>query len=73
MTRGEAIRIVVVDDQPVVRGGLVALLRSIRGLDVVGEASDGASAVEATAAHEPDVVLMDEGTAAPPLMPLGAP
>ena len=39
------IRIVVADDHPVVRGGLVAMLRTIPGLDVVGEASDGEAAV----------------------------
>ena len=40
------IRIVVADDHPVVRGGLVALLRTIAGLDVVGEAADGDSALD---------------------------
>ena len=59
MTSDEPIRIVVADDHPVVRGGLVALLRSIPGLDVVGEATDGASAVTAVAEHRPDVILMD--------------
>lgn len=53
------IRIVVADDHPVVRGGLVALLRTIAGLDVVGEAADGDSALEAVSEYEPDVVLMD--------------
>ncbi len=53
------IRIVVADDHPVVRGGIVALLRTIDGLDVVGEAADGASALEAVSEHAPDVVLMD--------------
>ena len=54
-----SITIVVVDDHPVVRNGLVALLRTIPGLDVVGEASDGDAAVRVVAEHEPDVVLMD--------------
>lgn len=53
------IRIVVADDHPVVRGGLVALLRTIAGLDVVGEVADGDSALEAVSEYEPDVVLMD--------------
>lgn len=53
------IRIVVADDHPVVRNGLVALLRSIPGLDVVGEAADGDAAVRAVEEHEPDVILMD--------------
>lgn len=59
MSNDGDIRIVVADDHPVVRGGLVALLRSIPGLDVVGEATDGASAVEAAAEFGPDVILMD--------------
>lgn len=53
------IRIVVADDHPVVRGGLVALLRTIAGLDVVGEVADGETALAAVSEHEPDVVLMD--------------
>lgn len=47
------------DDHPVVRNGLVALLRTIDGFDVVGEAADGDAAVLAVDEHEPDVVLMD--------------
>ncbi len=53
------IRILVADDHPVVRGGLVALLRTIEGLEVVGEASDGATAVREAQLTRPDVVLMD--------------
>jgi len=56
---GEAIRIVVADDHPVVRGGLVALLGTITGLEVVGEAADGASTVREVQLSQPDVVLMD--------------
>ena len=51
-------RIVVVDDHPVFRKGLVALLRA-EGHDVVGEAADGVEAVTVVAAELPDVVLMD--------------
>jgi DNA-binding NarL/FixJ family response regulator len=53
------IRIVVADDHPVVRGGLVAMLRTIPGLDVVGEASDGDAAALAVLEHRADVILMD--------------
>lgn len=53
------ITIVVVDDHPVVRNGLVSLLRTIPELDVVGEAADGETAVRIVDEHEPDVVLMD--------------
>jgi len=59
MTTDRPIRIVVADDHPVVRGGLVAMLRTIPGLDVVGEASDGDAAVHAVLECRPDVILMD--------------
>ncbi len=54
-----ALRVLVVDDHPVVRGGLTALLRTIEGIDPVGEAGDGEAAVAEALAHRPDVVLMD--------------
>jgi DNA-binding NarL/FixJ family response regulator len=53
------IRVVVVDDHPVVRGGLVGWLDSQPDLSVVAEASDGAEALVMVAATSPDVVLMD--------------
>jgi len=53
------IRVLVVDDHPVVRGGLVGWLAAQPGLDVVGEAADGLAALAAVAEHQPDVVLMD--------------
>ncbi len=59
MTTDTPIRIVVADDHPVVRGGLVAMLRTIPGLDVVGEASDGDAAVHTVLEYRPDVILMD--------------
>ncbi|CAM5705026.1 response regulator [Streptomyces fumanus] len=53
------VRVLVVDDQFLVRTGLVALLRAAPGTEVVGEAADGAEAVALAAATRPDVVLMD--------------
>lgn len=53
------IRILVVDDHPVVRAGMVALLGEIEDLDVVGEAGNGAEAVALVPRLTPDVVLMD--------------
>lgn len=52
-------RVVVVDDHPVVRAGLVGLLAGEDDVEVVGEAADGAQALEVVAAVSPDVVLMD--------------
>lgn len=51
-------RVVVVDDQDMVRQGL-RLILELAGIDVVGEAGDGAEAVDVVARHQPDVVLMD--------------
>ncbi|OJF13371.1 response regulator [Couchioplanes caeruleus] len=52
-------RVLVVDDQILVRAGLAALIRAAPGLDVVGEASDGRDAVAQAAANLPEVILMD--------------
>jgi len=54
-----AIRVLLVDDHPVVRQGLRALLSTQEGIDVVGEAGDGEAAVAAAERLSPDVVLMD--------------
>ena len=54
-----AIRVLLVDDHPVVRQGLRALLSTQEGIDVVGEAGDGEAAVAAADRLSPDVVLMD--------------
>lgn len=53
------IRVVVVDDEELVREGLVAIVDSDPGLTVVGAAADGASAVETVRRTDPDIVLMD--------------
>jgi DNA-binding NarL/FixJ family response regulator len=55
----ETIRLMVVDDHPVVRQGLVALLKTVDGIEVVAEASDGGEAVTQYSLHQPDVTLMD--------------
>ncbi|GAA4572371.1 response regulator [Planotetraspora kaengkrachanensis] len=52
-------RVVVVDDQTVVREGLTLLLGLLPGVEVVGSAADGEAAVELVEAERPDVVLMD--------------
>jgi DNA-binding NarL/FixJ family response regulator len=53
------IRVLIVDDHPVVRDGLHGILQSSPGFDVVGEAVDGTEAVTRARALRPDVVLMD--------------
>ncbi len=54
-----SIKVLVVDDQFLIRAGLVGLLRAAPGIEVVGEAGDGEEAVELAARTRPDVVLMD--------------
>ncbi|WP_424186606.1 response regulator [Actinokineospora sp. G85] len=53
------IRVLLADDDALVRRGLRALLDTEEGITVVGEAADGREAVRAAAAHRPDVVVMD--------------
>ena len=52
-------RVLLVDDDPLVRTGLRMVLGSAEDLEVVGEVGDGADAVDAVHRHRPDVVLMD--------------
>lgn len=52
-------RVLIVDDHQLVRAGLASLMERAEDLDVVGEAADGAEAVEVADRTSPDVVLMD--------------
>jgi DNA-binding NarL/FixJ family response regulator len=53
------VRLLIVDDDPLVRAGLSMMLGGVADLEVVGEVSDGSEVPEAVAAHRPDIVLMD--------------
>ena len=54
-----SIRVVIADDQALVRGGFRMILDAREDIEVAGEAADGAEAIALVAEHEPDVVLMD--------------
>jgi DNA-binding NarL/FixJ family response regulator len=54
-----SIRVLVVDDQALVRDGFVMVLDHEDDIEVVGEAGTGVEAVEAARSHRPDVILMD--------------
>lgn len=53
------IRVLVVDDDPLVRSALTMVLGDVAGIRLVGEAADGDEVIAAVQAHRPDVVLMD--------------
>jgi len=53
------IRVLLADDEAMIRAGLTAVLATDPGITVVAEAADGREAVELAHAHQPDVVLMD--------------
>ncbi len=55
----DVIRLLIVDDHPVVRDGLRGIFDATEGLEVVGEAGDGSTALSMALALDPDVVLMD--------------
>jgi DNA-binding NarL/FixJ family response regulator len=59
MSAEPTVRVLVVDDHPLYREGLVGAISTMAGKEVVGEAGDGEEAVRLTAALEPDVVVMD--------------
>lgn len=56
---GDVIRVLIVDDQAMVRQGFGALLNAQDGIEVVGDAANGADAPEAVRRLQPDIVLMD--------------
>jgi DNA-binding NarL/FixJ family response regulator len=53
------VRVLLVDDDDLMRAGLAAMLSSDEAIEVVGEAPNGRAAVEQAIAHRPDIVLMD--------------
>ena len=53
------IRVLAVDDHPLIRGGIAAMIRTTPDMTLVAEAVDGLEAVECFRAHRPDVTLMD--------------
>jgi DNA-binding NarL/FixJ family response regulator len=53
------IRVIIVDDQPVVRAGVARILGPDDGFEIVAECDDGDQVVSAVASHQPDLVLMD--------------
>ena len=55
----ESIRIMIVEDHHIVRQGLMALIKTVPGLDIVAEAPDGDEAIHKFRQHKPDVTLMD--------------
>ncbi len=58
-TPGRPLRVLLVDDDPLVRAGLRTILSSAVDLEIIGEAADGAAAISAASVHRVDVVLMD--------------
>jgi len=59
MSTDQPLRIVIADDQAIVREGLVQLLGGLSGIDVVGAAADGEQALAQVAEHHPDAILLD--------------
>jgi DNA-binding NarL/FixJ family response regulator len=59
VTTTVTVRILLVDDHPIVRQGLKTILEGHSGWEVIGEASDGAEAVEKAGRLQPDVIVLD--------------
>ncbi|MFG1704131.1 response regulator transcription factor [Nonomuraea sp. M3C6] len=59
MAEGSPIKVLLADDHPVVREGLIAMLESADGITVVGEAGSGEEAVVQAGALRPDIILLD--------------
>jgi DNA-binding NarL/FixJ family response regulator len=59
MTSDQPLRIVIADDQAIVREGLVQLLGGLSGIEVAGAAADGEQALALVAEHHPDAILLD--------------
>ncbi|MBF8184345.1 response regulator transcription factor [Nonomuraea sp. K274] len=59
MAEGSPVRVLLADDHPVVREGLIAMLESADGITVVGEAGSGEEAVVQAQALRPDIILLD--------------
>ena len=58
-TKTASIRIMLVDDHPIVRIGLAALIGTLPGMEAVAQAGGGREAIELHRKHQPDVTLMD--------------
>ena len=58
-TAGRVVRVLVADDEPLIRAGVSALLATDPTIEVVAEVSDGRAALEAARGHRPDIVLLD--------------
>lgn len=58
-TARHALRLLIVDDQPLIRRGMAMMLASEAGIEVVGQAADGLEAIDLALATRPDVVVMD--------------
>lgn len=58
-TAARPVRVMIVDDEPLIRSGLRHVLQIDPAIEIVGEAQDGSAAIALAAAHRPDVVLMD--------------